>query len=66
MWIDHWLIQRTALTGFGSQECYGSPHNVAVGRGFLSLTVRQEAGGFTCQDPSGSFVTPYTGEMVTT
>jgi beta-glucanase (GH16 family) len=65
---DIWIPQQTALSSFTSgTECYmDAPGNVAVGDGVLSLTVREEAEPFTCQDPQGDFATRYTAGSVST
>lgn len=64
---EKWVVQSTALSGFrNNQECYGNHDNVAVGGGVLRLTVRSEPAPFLCQDPAGSFMTQYTGGMVST
>jgi beta-glucanase (GH16 family) len=63
-----WTPQQTATSGYNSgDECYvDSPNNVSVSGGVLNLTARQEAAPFTCNDPYGSYTTPYTSGMVTT
>jgi len=64
----HWVPQQTANSGYlVGPECYvDSPHNIAVAGGVLRLTARKEAAPFGCVNPTGNFVTQYTGASVTT
>lgn len=63
-----WLPQTSASTGFATGQmpgiaCYvNSPNNIAVGGGYLNLTVRQETINSTCL----SYQTPFTSGMVST
>ncbi len=63
-----WGIQQTALTGFRTgQTCYtASTKNIALRRGALELTAREEKGQFLCKSPVDDFTTKYTGGMIGT
>ena len=64
-----WIAQRTDTSGYtsGKTACFtDGPGNVSVSGGALQLTARREATPFTCKDPSGDFLTPYTSGMVST
>jgi beta-glucanase (GH16 family) len=63
-----WSPVATATSGYTSGlACFvNTPNNISVGNGYLSLTARQEAAPFLCQDPYGSFLTQYTSGEVTT
>jgi beta-glucanase (GH16 family) len=67
--LTKWMPMTTAASGYtsGDSACFeDSPANVSVGNGYLSLTAREEAAPFLCQDPYGSFYTQYTSGYVTT
>jgi beta-glucanase (GH16 family) len=66
---SQWVPVETATSGYtsGSVACFvNSPNNISVGNGYLSLTAREEAAPFTCQDPDGNFTTQYTSGYITT
>ncbi|QYJ03900.1 glycoside hydrolase family 16 protein [Nocardioides panacisoli] len=65
---DKWLAGETRWSGFRvDQTCIkaGRP-NVALRRGTMVLTARDEGAPFTCRSPLGDFDTRYTGASVGT
>jgi beta-glucanase (GH16 family) len=65
---SQWMPITTAASGYTSgAACFvNSPNNISVGNGYLSLTARQEATPFICNDPYGSFATQYSSGTVST
>ena len=64
-----WTPITTATSGYtsGQTACFmNSPDNISVGNGYLSLTARQASVWFLCQDPYGSFFTPYSSGTIST
>jgi beta-glucanase (GH16 family) len=64
-----WTPIVTSAGGFtsGDVACFvNTPDNIAVGNGYLSLTAREEAAPFVCNDPYGNFMTQYTSGSVAT
>ena len=67
-----WVPQQTATSGFTSgtanfTACYvDTPQNIAIGNGFLNLTLRKESANISCGNTNSNFSTPFTSASIST
>ena len=65
--MEKWITQDTVKTGFRSGEtCYQGDSNVTVRWGMLRLQARDVGTTIDCTNPYGTFLTRYTGGLVST